>query len=350
MTRPRIGSLCSGYGGLDMAVEAVTGGRTVWVCDNAPGPAAVLAHRWPNTPNHGDMTTTDWATVEPVDVVAAGFPCQPVSHAGRRAGIHDERWLFGDVIRCIVGTRARLLVCENVPGLLTANNGDAMARVVEGLAAVGWVGRWRTVAAADIGAPHRRQRVFIVAHPAHTDSDRRSDLLGARLRPQPPRDGADADPDTPHQRPDRTFQSRGRRHRSTYRGGGATADPSGVRREERQRPAPRQAPGGRPQCRDQRRGRDAVDWGPYRAAVERWEHLTGPAPDPTIQNHAGDGRRLSPMFVEWMMGLPPGWVTAVPGLTYGGQLHLLGNGVVPQQAEHALRWLLTDVQEAAAWA
>ncbi|WAL67098.1 hypothetical protein ORV05_04740 [Amycolatopsis cynarae] len=85
---------------------------------------------------------------------------------------------------------------------------------------------------------------------------------------------------------------------------------------------------------------DATDWGVYAAAVRRWEVLFGrPAPEPTVTGARG-ARVLSPYLVEWMMGLPEGLVTATPGLTRNQMLKLLGNGVVPQQAEHALRGLL----------
>ena len=76
-------------------------------------------------------------------------------------------------------------------------------------------------------------------------------------------------------------------------------------------------------------------FGDYAAAITGWEQVNGPAPDPT------EGRRLSARFVEWLMGLPAGWVVDVPGLTRNQQLHALGNGVVPQQAAFAIRMLLT---------
>jgi DNA (cytosine-5)-methyltransferase 1 len=87
--------------------------------------------------------------------------------------------------------------------------------------------------------------------------------------------------------------------------------------------------------------RDA--FGPYSAAIARWEHALGrPAPSPTEPGREGRPR-LSPAFVEWMMGLPEGHVTAVPGLSRVAQLKMLGNGVVPQQAALALRLLLDGV-------
>src|SRR5262245_21893271 len=91
MTALTIGSLCSGYGRLDMAVHEVLGGELAWVADPDPGAAKVLAHRHPWTPNLGDITTTDWSTVPPVDILTAGFPCQDISNAGKRAGIEGAR-------------------------------------------------------------------------------------------------------------------------------------------------------------------------------------------------------------------------------------------------------------------
>lgn len=91
----------------------------------------------------------------------------------------------------------------------------------------------------------------------------------------------------------------------------------------------------------------AVDFGPYTAAIARWEAVLGrPAPAPTEPTGKGGAHRLSPRFVEWMMGLPDGWVTDVPGTSRNDQLKALGNGVVPQQAAAAVRHLL-GVRDAA---
>jgi len=87
-------------------------------------------------------------------------------------------------------------------------------------------------------------------------------------------------------------------------------------------------------------GAEVVDWGDYGPAIKRWELILGrPAPTPTMIGPRG-GHQLSPKFVEFMMGLPLGHVDAVPGLTRNEKIQVIGNGVCPQQAEAALRWLL----------
>ena len=123
----RIGSLFTGYGGLDMAVQQVLGGDLAWVADPAPGPSKVLAYRHPDIPNLGDITAVDWATVPPVDILAGGSPCQDLSTAGRRAGMTDgTRSNLWVVMReAIAHVRPKLVIWENVRGalVLPANAG-----------------------------------------------------------------------------------------------------------------------------------------------------------------------------------------------------------------------------------
>lgn len=189
----KLGSLFSGAGGLDMAVEQVFGGRTVWHCEYDDAASKVLAHRWPGVPNLGDITAVDWSTVEPVDVLCGGFPCQDVSAAGKRAGIAEGTrsglWaMFADAIDAL---RPQYVVIENVRGLLSAKahramesdeatlgDGDAqpvlraLGAVLGDLSDLGYDAQWTTVAAADVGAPHQRERVFILATPADARGNR----------------------------------------------------------------------------------------------------------------------------------------------------------------------------------
>lgn len=156
----RVGSLFTGYGGLDLAVQSVfPGARTVWCVESDRHPAAVLARQFPGVPNYGDVTTVDWSTVEPVDVITAGWPCQPFSVAGRRKGGDDDRHLWPYVVDAVRVLRPRHLIGENVAGHLSLG----FDRVLADLAALGFDAEWGTVRASDAGAAHRRDRLFIVA-------------------------------------------------------------------------------------------------------------------------------------------------------------------------------------------
>lgn len=247
----KVGSLCTGYGGLDMAV----GGDLAWVSDIDKAANTLLEYRHPTIPNLGDLKVVDWSAVEPVDVITAGYPCQPFSVAGKQKGIEDDRHIWPWIAEAIRVVRPGLVVLENVPGHLRLGFGE----VLGSLAQVGYDARWVCVRASDVGAPHRRERLFILA----TDTD------CARL---------------------------------------------------------------------ERRGGFHGQGGEIETAAHYPTHFwQRESPNP---NDAGD---LNPQFVEWMMGLPAGWVTDVPGISRAQQLKILGNGVVPQQARHALDLLGGDV-------
>jgi len=300
----RIGSLFSGYGGLDIAVAAHYGASVAWHVEFDKHPSAILAHHYPDIPNYGDVTGVDWATVEPVDIITGGYPCQPFSHAGTRKGTNDERHLWPYFAAAIRILRPRLVVLENVAGHLTLGFDEVLAD----LAALGFDAEWGVVSASDAGAPHRRQRLFVVAADAADDGL----AWGGGSRPgRTGLAGCDLDPDGLTLLPTPTARD--------WKDG--ATDPDAV---------PVNGLLGR-----------AVwhDFGPYAAAIARWEAVTGaPAPAPTEPGK--DGRpRLSPRFVEWMMGLPDGHVTGV-GIPRNAQLKALGNGVVPAQAALALSLLL----------
>lgn len=184
-------SLCAGYGGLDLAIEMIyPDARLTAYSEIEPAAVDVLEARYPNAESLGDLTTI---TAPPAaDILTAGFPCQPASQAGRREGLDDDRWLWPD-IEGLIGRMERppaLVFLENVPGLLSVNDGDAMADVVGGLAGLGFVGSWRRLRASDVGACHRRERLFIVAaHPERRGeyADRRVRLGDARIGDLPGR-------------------------------------------------------------------------------------------------------------------------------------------------------------------
>ncbi len=161
---PVVGSVCTGYGGLDLGVlAAFGGGRIAWVADPDPHIAQILDVRMPGTPNLGDLRAVDWARVEPIDVLVAGFPCQDISAAGKRAGIEKggRSGLWTDIVASVRVLRPALIVVENVAALRWKNGG--LHRVLGDLAEAGYDALWRSVRAADIGAAHRRERVFLLA-------------------------------------------------------------------------------------------------------------------------------------------------------------------------------------------
>ena len=166
----RLGSLCTGYGGLDMGVAAHYATTPAWCSDNDPDCAQVLDARLPGVPNLGDLTTVDWDQVEPVDIVCAGFPCQPFSFAGKREGTNDERAIFAYIADGISVLRPGIVVLENVAAI-TSLGGPGVVGTLTGL---GYDLRWGLVRAADAGAPHRRARWFCVATDAES-AERRTE-------------------------------------------------------------------------------------------------------------------------------------------------------------------------------
>lgn len=164
MSHVRIGSLFSGIGGLDLGLEYALreAGHTTsveWQCDSDPFCLSILSRRWPNATRFPSILSLH--SPPPVDLLCGGFPCQDISTAGRQAGIHGERsGLWHEFLRIIVELQPRAVVIENVSAL--ASNG--LSHVLGGLASAGYDALWFTLRASDAGAPHRRERLFIVAH------------------------------------------------------------------------------------------------------------------------------------------------------------------------------------------
>lgn len=332
-----IGSLCSGYGGLDLAVIEATGLPVAWHIENDPAPSRVLHTHWPNVPNYHDVTAVQWSTVPPVDVITAGYPCQPFSLAGRRKGTDDERHLWPHIAEAIRRIRPGLVILENVPGHRSLGFGA----VLGDLASIGYDAQWQSVCASDVGAPHGRERVFIAASDTGSEAGRLRPGLCAsdpgRLRwGRLNNDPATATPDANGTGLERRHIGRDSADQRATRPPSVDVAPdaNGLRlrgwppNPERRKPT---TPG------DSAR---PIAWGIYGPAIRRWETTLGrPAPPPTDIGPRG-GHRLSPRFVEWMNGLPDGWVTDVAGLNRRQQIATLGRGVVPLQALAALRHLL----------
>ena len=162
MTKLRVLDLFSGIGGFSLGLERTGGFETVAFCEIERFPRRVLAKHWPGVPCYEDVTTADFTSIGPVDLVTGGFPCQDLSLAGKGAGLAGERsGLYWHILRtvCMVG-RPKLLL-ENVAALL--NRG--MGAVLGSLAQIGYDTEWHCIPASYVGAWHKRDRVWIFAYP-----------------------------------------------------------------------------------------------------------------------------------------------------------------------------------------
>ena len=291
----------AGYSGLEMGVMQVLDASPAWFAEIDEAPARILQHHYPDVPNLGDVTRVDWGSVPPIDILTAGYPCQPFSQAGHRKGTHDERHLWPHVLSAIKYLRPRIVFFENVRGHLTLG----LTEVLENLAEIGWNAQWTCVRASDVGAPHHRERLFILA----TNPDSIGQQEG-RLTRRPAQEvtwdndlldtlaGLNRAPDIDHEM--------------------------------------------------------KLCWGDTAPAILTWAMLTNRNPPLIVIDHEDKALHprfpetraaTNPEFIEFMMGLPEGWVTGVPGLTRTQQIKALGNGVVPLQAAFALRSLLGVVED-----
>lgn len=443
MSGPSVGALFAGYGGLELAAQDVwPGAHLSWVSEFDAGPSRILAHHWPDVPNHGDVTRIDWSAVEPVDIITGGSPCQDLSHAGKRLGMKagTRSGLWASMCDAIETIRPSLVIWENVRGALSApatagrvescglcvdrNGGPslrALGRVLGDLAELGYDAAWTGLRAADVGAPHGRWRVFVLAWPqgdaaallptpavndmgrAHTPDEwdewtarmrtehgngnghgKSLHVEALRLLPTPTVSEANGAGEhgtggadlrtvvsllpTP-QAMDTAGAMADRRSTSGY--GPALRDITALLPTPRATDGTKGGPNQRgssgdlmlpsavmllptPSVADVEGGRKSRSgtrsdelllngiaaeqrWGEYAPAIARWESIFRPAPAPTEPTGKDGAHRLSPRFVEWMMGLPVGHVTDVPGITRNDQLKALGNGVVPQQGAEGVR-------------
>lgn len=179
--------LFSGIGGFSLGLERSGLCETVGFVEIDPHAQQVLRRHWPDVPIHPDITTREFYEGE-ADVICGGFPCQDVSCAGKRAGLSGERsGLYRELVRAVRVVRPQFALLENVAALIS----DGMGTVLGDLAEVGDCIEWDCVPAAVVGAPHERDRVWIVAHVADADSfDRRTGAGDAEDR-QETRDGSE---------------------------------------------------------------------------------------------------------------------------------------------------------------
>lgn len=275
----RTAELCAGYGGLSLAIGDKP---PTWVSEIDPHASRVLRERFPCSPNLRDMTRIGWTSAHGVDVLMGGTPCQDLSSAGRRAGMSPETrsGLWSSMYRAAEELSPNVVIWENVAGARTSRGGNgipALGRVVTDLAGLGYGVVWDSVRASEVGAPHRRERVFVLAF--------RPTAAGAL---------------------------------------GVLLDRAREARIGRAEPSDPDSPSHDPRLGD------------YGMRLKLWESLTGlPMPEPEEDSPSG-GRRLSARFGEWMMGLPRGWVTGIRTIPRSAQIRILGNGVVPRQGRLAI--------------
>jgi DNA (cytosine-5)-methyltransferase 1 len=227
-----IGSLFSGIGGLELGLERATGAHTVWNCEMEEFCRKVLAKHWPDATQYTDVRDID-ETVRRVDLLCGGFPCQDLSVAGSRKGLAGERsGLWHEYARIIRLLRPRFVFVENVPALRTLVSDDGLGRVLGDLAESGYDTEWDCVPAAAVGAPHVRDRIFILAWDRELAerggdvADADGEARGSEAR-VPEHEGGEGS--------DGGWSSKSRR-RGRSVSGTEVGDPHGAGREERRGP------------------------------------------------------------------------------------------------------------------
>lgn len=178
-------SLFAGIGGLELGLERA-GMTAVGQVELDPYCQRVLAQHWPEVPRHDDVLTfPDWwifgnypAPRPCVDVVCAGFPCQPFSLAGKQLGTSDERWMWPATAAAIRAVRPVYVLLENVSALV--RDSRAFGTVLADLHTLGFDAEWATLPASDFGAPTPRERVLVLAYPTSVDGIARSRLVARR--------------------------------------------------------------------------------------------------------------------------------------------------------------------------
>ena len=305
----KIGSLCSGYGGLDMAVEAFYGAETAFMCDIDKYASIVIKKRW-GVPNLGDMKQVDWSNVEPVDILTAGYPCQPFSTAGQRKGSADERHLWPYIKEIISHLQPSRVILENVTGHLTLG----FKEVLQDLTEIGYDARWAIVRASDVGAPHQRARLFVIARHSNNSAHRSTTTVSKERQSESSR-ASRGDEDLQRSHTDSERRNLGAQ--GTQRNQGESqSEPSQLGQNATNATSQR--------FQGSINKRDI-----YAQCSDIWNREI---PNPLAED------KLNPKFVEYMMGLPIGWVTDLD-ISRSQQLKLLGNGVVPQQAYYAIDML-----------
>ncbi len=337
-------SLCSGIGGAELALNSL-GCDLAWHAEIDADACAVHETHWPDVRNVGDITQVDWTQVEPVDVLAAGYPCQPFSLAGARKGTEDDRHLWPAVRTAVADLRPRWVLLENVRGHLSLG----FDGVLGDLAALGFDAAWGVLGSHTVGGCHRRDRLWVVARdatrvaewaPTPIDANGQSAHIRVELLPTPT--AADGD---------RRSTGYARGNPTLY--GALLPTPTAWLGRR-----PSQAVGVPERWANPGRSRELSDciageniasgnFGRYATAVARWEATYGEAPPDPLTVGPRGGTTLNAAFPEWMMGYPAGWASSV--VTNTAALRCVGNAIQPQTAAVAWSHLVARlVRQAAA--
>ena len=325
-TRPRVLSLCAGIGGIDLGLRAACGARTVGCVERDAYAASVLVARMADAALDPATVWDDLSTFDGrpwrgrVDLVAAGIPCQPFSVAGKRRGLEDARWLWSDVLRILDETAARTLFLENVGGFVR----HGLGRVLTDLAARGFVAEWDHFRASDVGAPHRRERFFLLADA--------SDGLFSITRRQPEERNGPGSAGAPLADADAALRDESGWSRGASRArptvardaGEVVADANGDRRARRRLAERTGLEGTRGSVADGCGDDGRLGWPPARNDADGWrEWIAAGGPEPAVRRGSD--------------GLP----------SRVDRLRCLGNAVVPAQAELAFHVLAARLMEGA---
>lgn len=158
------GSLFTGIGGLDLGLERA-GLQCAWQVEINDYATQVLEKQWPDVTRFRDVRTCGAHSLQPVDLLCGGFPCQPHSTAGNRKASQDERDLWPEFFRLICALRPGWVLAENVPGILSSEHGRFFGSILRDLARAGYDAQWRVYCACDFNYPHLRKRVFLLGYP-----------------------------------------------------------------------------------------------------------------------------------------------------------------------------------------
>ncbi len=308
----RYGSLFSGIGGLDLAMEAC-GHAPLWQVEMDAFCNGILDTHGPDLQRYMDIREINWAVVDRPDLLCGGFPCQPFSVAGQNRGVDDDRNMWPETYRAVRELGPRYVFLENVPGLLAHGY---FGRILGDLAEGGYDAVWDTFTAAEVGAPHRRERLFILAYAGHESQQ----LQQRRAGPELAGEGV------------RVADAAGSRQRTGLGDDDAGQPDAAGNREEREELA-----------HPNSGGRESPRWAEESSPV--WHDGNANDGPKTLESGSvfppgPDDRDAWTRVLAEVPALEPAVcrvATGVPDRTH--RLRALGNAVVPAQGAYAFRFL-----------